>query len=83
MLASAYLKTLAIRNKLISKLYQLSGHTVAPTAYRISVYASPPLFTSMTPLAPPSVQHSIRVGGQPFPDRDFHPARCAKLILAR
>ena len=35
MLASAYVKTLAIRNKLISKLYQLSGHTVAPTAYRI------------------------------------------------
>ena len=28
-------KTLAIRNKLISKLYQLSGHAVAPTAYRI------------------------------------------------
>jgi len=35
MLASAYVKTLAIRNKLMSKLYQLSGHTVAPTAYRI------------------------------------------------
>ena len=35
MLASAYVKTLAIRNKLISKLYQLSGHTVAPTAYKI------------------------------------------------
>ena len=35
MLASVYVKTLAIRNKLISKLYQLSGHTVAPTAYRI------------------------------------------------
>ncbi|MGB4782710.1 hypothetical protein, partial [Candidatus Methylomirabilis sp.] len=35
MLASAYVKTLAIRNKLISKLYQLSGHTVTPTAYRI------------------------------------------------
>ena len=35
MLASVYVKTLAIRNKLISKLYQLSGHAVAPTAYRI------------------------------------------------
>jgi len=35
MLASVYVKTLAIRNKLISKLYQLSGHTVAPTAYKI------------------------------------------------
>ena len=28
-------KTLAIRNKLISKLYQLSGYAVTPTAYRI------------------------------------------------
>ena len=30
-----HVKTLAIRNKLISKLYQLSGHAVAPAAYRI------------------------------------------------
>jgi len=30
-----HVKTLAIRNKRISKLYQLSGHAVAPTAYRI------------------------------------------------
>ena len=28
-------KTLAIRNQTISKLYQLSGLTVAPTAYRM------------------------------------------------
>ena len=30
-----HVKTLAIRNKLISKLYQLSGHAIAPAAYRI------------------------------------------------
>ncbi len=30
-----YVKNLAIRNKLISKPYQLSGHTVAPPAHRI------------------------------------------------
>ena len=30
-----HVKALAIRNKLISKLCQLSGHTVAPAAYRI------------------------------------------------
>jgi hypothetical protein len=30
-----HVKTLAIRSKLISKLYQLSGHAVAPAAYRI------------------------------------------------
>ena len=35
MLASGYVKTLAIRHKLVSKLYQLSGHAVAPTACRI------------------------------------------------
>ena len=35
MLASEHVKTLAIRNKLVSKLYQLSGHAVAPTACRI------------------------------------------------
>src|ERR1700675_4277596 len=30
-----HVETLAIRNKLISKLCQLSGHAVAPAAYRI------------------------------------------------
>ena len=30
-----HVKTLAIRNKLISNLYQLSGYAVTPTAYRI------------------------------------------------
>ena len=30
-----HVKTLAVRNKLISKLYQLSGYAVTPTAYRI------------------------------------------------
>jgi hypothetical protein len=33
--------------------------------------------------APPWTQDSLRVGGYPLPDRDFHPARDAKLILAR
>ena len=35
MLASANVKTLAIRSKLISKLYQLSGYAVTPAACRI------------------------------------------------
>jgi hypothetical protein len=34
-LASVIVKTLAICNNLISKLYQLSGHTVVPMAYRM------------------------------------------------
>ena len=35
--------------------------------------------SSIAPWAP----DSIRVGGSPLPDRDFHPARDAKLFLAR
>jgi len=34
-LSSAYVKTLDDWNKLISKLYQLSGNAVSPTAYKI------------------------------------------------
>ena len=34
-------------------------------------------------LPPPQAQHSIRVGGWPLPDWDLHPARYAKLVLAR
>ena len=57
-------KTLAIRNKLISKLYQLSGHAVAPTAYRILCVRFTCLCSPATHfLPPPQVQHSIRVGG--------------------
>ena len=46
-----------------------------------SVYASPLLCTALT--APPWTPDAIRVGGYPLPDRDLHPARDAKLILAR
>jgi hypothetical protein len=35
MLASGNVKSLAIRNKLISKLYQLSGYAVTPAACRM------------------------------------------------
>jgi hypothetical protein len=48
-----------------------------------SVYASPILFAASTTTTPPWTQDSLRVGGYPLPDRDFHPARDAKLILAR
>jgi hypothetical protein len=34
-------------------------------------------------LTPPQMQDSIRVGGQPLPDQDFHLVRYAKLFLAR
>ena len=38
---------------------------------------------SPCPTAPPWTQDAIRVGGSSLPDRDFHPARDAKLFLAR
>ena len=52
-----------------------------PTGY--SVYASPILFVVRTTTTPPWTQDSIRVGGYSLPDRDLHPARDAKLVLAR
>jgi hypothetical protein len=57
-----FVKTLAIRNKLISKLCQHKRRArspLRPTGF--SVYASPVLFAS--PSAPPQTQDSIRVGG--------------------
>src|SRR5215813_7143343 len=46
-----------------------------------SVDASSILFTALT--APPWTQDALRVGGSPLPDKDFHLARDAKLVLAR
>jgi len=48
-----------------------------------SVDASPLLFAAWTTTTPPWTQDSIRVGGEPLPDKDFHLARDAKLVLAR
>jgi hypothetical protein len=48
-----------------------------------AVYAAPILGAASTTTTPPWTQDSIRVGGSPLPDRDLHPARDAKLILAR
>ncbi len=46
-----HVKTLAVRNKLISKLYQLSGCAVSPTAYRIlCLRFAHLLFAASTPL---------------------------------
>ena len=44
-----------------------------------SVYASSILFVASTTATPPWTQDSIRVGGSPLPNRDFHLARDAKL----
>ena len=84
MLPSVCVKTLGVRNKRhFEAVPALQGTRLPlrPTGY--SVYASPILFAASFLATPPWTQDSIRVGGEPLPDRDFHPARDAKLILAR
>ena len=81
---SVCVKTLGVRNKRHFEAVpalQETRFSLRPTGY--SVYASPILFVVVVTMTPPWTQDSIRVGGSPLPDRDFHPARDAKLILAR
>ena len=82
-MACGCVKTFGIRNSLVEAVSALEGarSPLRPTGY--AVYASPILFTASSLTTPPWTQDSIRVGGSPLPDRDFHPARDAKLILAR
>src|SRR4029453_6747276 len=56
--------------------------TAPPAAYRILCLRFDHLVHRVS-TAPPWTQDSIRVGGSPLPDRDSHPARDAKLFLAR
>src|SRR4029453_6347748 len=56
--------------------------TAPPAAYRILCLRFDHLVHRVS-TSPPWTQDSIRVGGSPLPDRDFHPARDAKLFLAR
>ena len=65
----------------ISKLYQLSGYTVTPTAYKILCVRFVWFVRSIS-ATPPQTQHSIPAVGYTLPDRDFHPARYTKLRLA-
>ena len=76
-------KTLGVRNSHVEAVPALQGTRLPlrPTGY--AVYASPILFARLGALTPPWTQDSLRVGGYPLPDRDFHPARDAKLFLAR
>ena len=76
-------QTLGVRNRHVEAVPALQGTRLPlrPTGY--SVYASSILFARVETPTPPWTQDSIRVGGSPLPDRDFHPARDAKLILAR
>jgi hypothetical protein len=75
-------QTLGVRYKrLFEAVPALQGRRSPLRPTGCSVYASSSLFTALT--APPWTQDSLRVGGEPLPDEDFHLARDAKLVLAR
>jgi len=67
----------------ISKLYQhfrVRGH---PYGLQDALSTLRPSCSPFYLPTPPWTQDAIRVGGYPLPGRDFHPARDAKLFLAR
>ena len=76
-------KTLGVRNCHVEAVPALQGarSPLRPTGF--SVYASPILFAMLVAMTPPWTQDSIRAGGYSLPDKDFHLARDANLILAR
>jgi len=82
-LPSGALKPSASATSLFEAVPALQGarSPLRPPGY--SVYASSILFVVCTTTSPPWTQDSIRVGGSPLPDKDFHLARDAKLVLAR
>src|SRR5262245_20992063 len=83
-LAFGGVKTLGVRNKrYFEAVPALQGARSPLRPTGCSVYASPILFARLVALTPPWTQDSIRVGGSPLPDKDFHLARDAKLFLAR
>src|SRR6266704_3785021 len=82
-LPSGALKPSASATSLFEAVPALQGarSPLRPPGY--SVYASSILFVVCPTTSPPWTQDSIRVGGSPLPDKDFHLARDAKLVLAR
>ena len=82
MLPSVCVKTLSIWIAPFEAVPALQGTRFPLRPTRFSVYAYLVLlFVSY--LTPQQDQHSIRVVGWTFPDRDFHPARYAELSPAR
>ena len=80
-LLSVYVKTLGIRNKLISKLYQHFRERDFPYGLQDSLCTLTPFIVRGLSRSSLWSQHSIRVGGKPLPDRNSHPVRYAKLRL--
>ena len=82
-MACGSVTTLGIRTSLVEAVPALQGarSPLRPPGYAVD--AAPILFPVRSLTTPPWTQDSLRVGGSPLPDRDWHPARDAKLILAR
>jgi len=76
-------KTLGVRNSHFEAVPALQGTRLPLRPTGFAVYASSILFARIETPTPPWTQDSLRVGGYPLPDRDFHLARDAKLVLAR
>jgi hypothetical protein len=75
--------TLGIRTRLVEAVPALQGARAPLRPPGFAVDASPTLFIVCLTTTPPWTQDALRVGGSPGPDKDFHLARNAKLILAR
>src|SRR5215475_8421105 len=72
-LPSVCVKTLGVRNKrLFEAVLALQGARSPLRPPGFAVDASPILFAARTRPAPPWAQDSLRVGGLPLPDKDFH-----------
>ena len=80
-IAFGSVKTLGVRDSHVEAVPALQGTRLPLRPPGGSIDASSILFTALT--APPWTQDAIRAGGYSFPDKDFHLARDAKLILAQ
>jgi len=81
---SVCVHTLGVRNtRLCEAVPALQGTRLPRRPPGYAVDASPILCAMITTMTPPWTQDSLRVGSDSLPDRDLHPARDAKLILAR
>ena len=72
-------QTLGIRDSHVEAVPALQGTRLPLRPPGDAVDASPLLFPVRSLTTPPWTHDSIRVGRSPLPDRDFHPARDAKL----
>jgi hypothetical protein len=81
--ACGSVQTLGVRHRHGEAVPALQGTRLPLRPPGFAVDASSILFARIETPTPPWTPDSLRVGGEPLPDRDLHPARDAKLFLAR